>query len=115
MWIFYRKHRAPNAAMVKRALVYSDIAVKPALAVAVNAVRRSGTPGTANRDWPIEAIAGRVRGAVHRSALQMGNPGMRVDHSQDYETRRSCGCGHRKRSIAYGLVTPTSSACVTST
>jgi hypothetical protein len=47
MWIFYRKHRAPNAAMPERALVYSGIAVKTALAVALNAVRRSGTPGTA--------------------------------------------------------------------
>jgi GT2 family glycosyltransferase len=47
MWIFYRKHRAPNVAFPERALVYSGIAVKTALAVAVNAVRRSGTPGTA--------------------------------------------------------------------
>jgi GT2 family glycosyltransferase len=47
MWIFYRKHRAPTAAMPERALVYSGIAVKTALAVAMNAVRRSGTPGTA--------------------------------------------------------------------
>ena len=47
MWIFYRKHRAPNAAMPERALVYSGIAVKTALAVALNAVRPGGTPGTA--------------------------------------------------------------------
>ena len=47
MWIFYRKHRAPNAAMPERALVYSGIAVKTAIAVALNTVRRSGTPGTA--------------------------------------------------------------------
>jgi GT2 family glycosyltransferase len=47
MWIFYRKHRAPKAAMPERALVYSGIALKTAVAVAVNALRRSGTPGTA--------------------------------------------------------------------
>ena len=47
MWIFYRTHRAPAAAMPERALVYSGIVVKTALAVALNAVRRSGTPGTA--------------------------------------------------------------------
>jgi GT2 family glycosyltransferase len=47
MWIFYRKHRAPRVAFPERALVYSGIALKTALAVAVNAVRRSGTPGTA--------------------------------------------------------------------
>ena len=47
MWIFYRKHRAPNASMPERALVYSGIAVKTALAVALNAIRPSGTPGTA--------------------------------------------------------------------
>lgn len=47
MWIFYRKHRAPAAAMPERALVYSGIALKAALAVAVNTLRRSGTPGTA--------------------------------------------------------------------
>ena len=47
MWIFYRKHRAPKAGFPERALVYSGIAVKTAIAVAVNAVRRSGTPGTA--------------------------------------------------------------------
>ncbi len=47
MWIFYRKHRAPNATVPERALVYSGIALKTALAVALNTVRRSGTPGTA--------------------------------------------------------------------
>lgn len=47
MWIFYRKHRAPKVAFPERALVYSAIALKTALAVAVNALRRSGTPGTA--------------------------------------------------------------------
>jgi GT2 family glycosyltransferase len=47
MWIFYRKHRAPTAAMPERALVYSGIALKTALAVAINTLRRSGTPGTA--------------------------------------------------------------------
>ena len=47
MWIFYRKHRAPTVAFPERALVYSGIALKTALAVAVNALRRSGTPGTA--------------------------------------------------------------------
>jgi GT2 family glycosyltransferase len=47
MWIFYRKHRAPQAAMPERALVYSGIALKTALAVAMNTVRRSGSPGTA--------------------------------------------------------------------
>jgi hypothetical protein len=47
MWIFYRKHRAPNATTAERALVYSGIALKTALAVALNTVRRSGTPGTA--------------------------------------------------------------------
>jgi hypothetical protein len=47
MWIFYRKHRAPAATMPERALVYSGIALKTALAVAVNTLRRSGTPGTA--------------------------------------------------------------------
>lgn len=47
MWIFYRKHRAPKVAFPERALVYSGIALKTALAVAVNALRRSGTPGTA--------------------------------------------------------------------
>lgn len=47
MWIFYRKHRAPTAGVAERALVYSGIALKTALAVAVNAVRPSGTPGTA--------------------------------------------------------------------
>ena len=47
MWIFYRKHRAPTVAFPERALVYSGIALKTALAVAMNALRRSGTPGTA--------------------------------------------------------------------
>ena len=47
MWIFYRKHRAPNANAAERALVYSGIALKTAVAVALNTVRRSGTPGTA--------------------------------------------------------------------
>ena len=47
MWIFYRKHRAPTVAFPERALVYSGIALKTAVAVAFNAVRRSGTPGTA--------------------------------------------------------------------
>jgi GT2 family glycosyltransferase len=47
MWIFYRKHRAPTVAFPERALVYSGIALKTAVAVAVNALRRSGTPGTA--------------------------------------------------------------------
>jgi GT2 family glycosyltransferase len=47
MWIFYRKHRAPTVAFPERALVYSGIALKTALAVALNALRRSGTPGTA--------------------------------------------------------------------
>jgi len=47
MWIFYRKHRAPTVAFPERALVYSGIALKTAVAVALNAVRRSGTPGTA--------------------------------------------------------------------
>jgi GT2 family glycosyltransferase len=47
MWIFYRKHRAPAVSFPERALVYSGIAVKTALAVALNVVRRSGTPGTA--------------------------------------------------------------------
>ncbi len=47
MWIFYRKHRAPRVSLPERALVYSGIALKGALAVAVNALRRSTTPGTA--------------------------------------------------------------------
>jgi GT2 family glycosyltransferase len=47
MWLFYRKHRAPKAMLPERLLVYSGIAAKTALAVALNAVRRSGTPGTA--------------------------------------------------------------------
>jgi GT2 family glycosyltransferase len=47
MWIFYRKHRAPQVAFPERALVYSGIALKTALAVAINALRRSATPGTA--------------------------------------------------------------------
>lgn len=47
MWIFYRKHRAPNVAFPERALVYSGIALKTVVAVAVNALRRSSTPGTA--------------------------------------------------------------------
>ncbi|MBZ5557618.1 MAG: glycosyltransferase family 2 protein [Acidobacteriia bacterium] len=47
MWIFYRKHRAPAAGAVERALVYTGIAAKTALAVAISAVRRSATPGTA--------------------------------------------------------------------
>lgn len=47
MWIFYRKHRAPNVAFPERALVYSGIALKTVLAVAVNVLRRSTTPGTA--------------------------------------------------------------------
>ena len=47
MWIFYRKHRAPRVALPERALVYSGIALKGAFAVAMNAIRRSGSPGTA--------------------------------------------------------------------
>jgi GT2 family glycosyltransferase len=47
MWIFYRKHRAPTVAFPERALVYAGIALKTAGAVALNALRRSGTPGTA--------------------------------------------------------------------
>ena len=47
MWIFYRKHRAPNASLPERVLVYSGIAGKTALAVAISVVRRSTTPGTA--------------------------------------------------------------------
>ena len=47
MWIFYRKHRAPQVAFPERALVYSGIALKTALAVTTNALRRSATPGTA--------------------------------------------------------------------
>ena len=47
MWIFYRKHRAPRVAFPERALVYSGIALKGAVAIAVNALRRSTTPGTA--------------------------------------------------------------------
>jgi hypothetical protein len=47
MWIFYRKHRAPRVGIAERALVYSGIALKGALAVAVNSLRRSTTPGTA--------------------------------------------------------------------
>jgi GT2 family glycosyltransferase len=47
MWLFYRKHLAPKAVLPERALVYSGIALKGAMAVAVNAVRRAGTPGTA--------------------------------------------------------------------
>jgi GT2 family glycosyltransferase len=47
MWIFYRKHRAPKVNAAERALVYSGIALKTAIAVALNAVRPSGTPGTA--------------------------------------------------------------------
>jgi GT2 family glycosyltransferase len=47
MWIFYRKHRAPRVSVAERALVYSGIALKTAFAVALNAVRPSGTPGTA--------------------------------------------------------------------
>jgi len=46
MWLFYRKHLAPNALLPERALVYSGIALKGALALAFNAVRRAGTPGT---------------------------------------------------------------------
>jgi GT2 family glycosyltransferase len=47
MWLFYRKHRAPRVGVAERTLVYSGIALKGALAVAMNAVRRSSTPGTA--------------------------------------------------------------------
>ena len=47
MWIFYRKHRAPRVSMPERLLVYSGIALKGALAVAINVVRPSTTPGTA--------------------------------------------------------------------
>jgi GT2 family glycosyltransferase len=47
MWIFYRTHRAPKVGFPERALVYSGIALKTALAVAMNVLRRSGTPGTA--------------------------------------------------------------------
>jgi GT2 family glycosyltransferase len=46
MWIFYRKHRAPRVSMPERALVYTGIVVKGALAVALNTVRRSSSPGT---------------------------------------------------------------------
>ncbi|MBI3493391.1 MAG: hypothetical protein HY047_16665 [Acidobacteria bacterium] len=46
MWIFYRKHRAPNVWLPERALVYTGIAIKTALAVAVSALRRSASPGT---------------------------------------------------------------------
>jgi GT2 family glycosyltransferase len=47
MWIFYRKHRAPKAGVLERWLVYTGIAAKTALAVAITVVRRSATPGTA--------------------------------------------------------------------
>jgi len=47
MWIFYRKHRAPKVSLPERALVYSGIAIKGALAVVVNSLRRSTTPGSA--------------------------------------------------------------------
>jgi len=47
MWIFYRKHRAPKVSMPERAIVYSGILVKGALAVIANSLRRSTTPGTA--------------------------------------------------------------------
>ena len=47
MWLFYRKHRAPNVGFPERALVYSGITLKGALAVALNTLRRSTTPGTA--------------------------------------------------------------------
>jgi GT2 family glycosyltransferase len=47
MWIFYRKHRAPRVGVAERALVYSGIALKTGLAVVLNALRPSGTPGTA--------------------------------------------------------------------
>ena len=47
MWIFYRKHRAPRVSLLERALVYSGILLKGTVAVAVNALRRSATPGSA--------------------------------------------------------------------
>ena len=47
MWIFYRKHRAPQVGLPERVLVYSGIALKAALAVVVHALRRSAPPGTA--------------------------------------------------------------------
>lgn len=47
MWIFYRKHRAPQVGVVERSLVYAALVGKTVIAVAVNALRRSGTPGTA--------------------------------------------------------------------
>jgi GT2 family glycosyltransferase len=47
MWIFYRKHRAPQVGLPERALVFSGIALKTALAVVVHALRRSAPPGTA--------------------------------------------------------------------
>ena len=47
MWIFYRKHRAPRVSFPERTLVYSGILLKGALAVVVNSLRRSTTPGTA--------------------------------------------------------------------
>lgn len=47
MWIFYRKHRAPRVGLPERALVYSGIALKTAVAVSVSLLRRSTTPGTA--------------------------------------------------------------------
>ena len=47
MWIFYRKHRAPRVSLLERALVYSGILLKGTVAVAVSALRRSATPGSA--------------------------------------------------------------------
>jgi GT2 family glycosyltransferase len=47
MWLFYRKHRAPNVWFPERALVYSGITLKGAIAVMVNSFHRSTTPGTA--------------------------------------------------------------------
>ena len=46
MWIFYKKHRAPRVGPLERGLVFTAVVAKGALAVAVNAVRRSTTPGT---------------------------------------------------------------------
>ena len=47
MWIFYRKHRAPQAAFPERWLVYAGIALKTVIAVAAGTIRRSTPPGTA--------------------------------------------------------------------
>ena len=47
MWLFYRKHMAPRAILPMRALVFSGIALRGAMVVAINAVRPGGNPGTA--------------------------------------------------------------------